>query len=126
MRWGSYCSPSVTIDLHPNESPNQVNLRGSQLVPVAILGKEGWNPCDDTKGADKDSVKAFNAICVHSSCKDVNKDGFTDMLLHFRANELLQEPVDCNGLDATFELTGETIDNVPFEGYDSVTWLGCK
>jgi hypothetical protein len=121
--WGGYCKvPLVNIDLRPNNKANQVNLTDSKLFPVAILATEEWNPCDTAAGVKEDTVEAFDAKkSVRSTCRDVNMDGITDMVLSFRPSDLT---VDCSAAEK-FVLTGETIDKVPFEGSDSVKWLGC-
>ncbi len=55
----------------------------------------------------------------HSRQEDVDDDGDTDLVLHFR---LLNSSLDCDSTEGT--LLGETFDGIAIEGADSVRMVG--
>ncbi len=55
----------------------------------------------------------------HSSQEDVDDDGDTDLVLHFR---LLNSSLDCDSTEGT--LLGEKFDGIAIEGADSVRMVG--
>ena len=55
----------------------------------------------------------------HSSQEDLDDDGDTDLVLHFR---LLNSSLDCDSTEGT--LLGETFDGKAIEGPDSVRMVG--
>lgn len=131
-RWGGYScefgAGAVAIDLRPNNEQNQVNTGARQLVPIAVLGNESWDACDPVSGVDESSVLVRDAMpsTSRTSCEDVDGDGWTDMVLYFRARDF-EDPTteECDDPNATIELTGSTLDGASFKGVDHVTWLGC-
>ena len=131
-RWGGYSCDfgggSVGIDLRPNNEQNQINTGAKQLVPIAILGGETFDPCDEFSGIDEYSVlvRGASPSTSRTRCEDVNGDGWTDMLLYFRARDL-EDPTaeECADPEAMIELTGSTLEGASFKGTDHVTWLGC-
>ena len=61
------------------------------------------------------------AAPVHSALEDVDGDGDTDMILHFKTQ---QTGIVCG---ATFaSLTGETLGGQAIEGSDSIKTVGCE
>jgi hypothetical protein len=72
------------IDIKPWSNPNSINLRSNGVVPVAILGEAGFDPC--TK-VDPATVLFEGAAPVHFACEDVNSDGIMDMIFHFRVRD---------------------------------------
>ena len=106
----------VEIDIKPGGGPNPVNPFSRGVVPVALLGSEDF----DAAAVDR-STLAFGpsgAPPAHRAgghLKDVNHDGLTDLLLHFRTPETgiaLGDTEAC--------VSGETLDGIPFEGCDSI------
>jgi len=116
---------TYAIDVRPNNVQNQINTGARQLVPIAILGSDGFDPVADV---DPDSVHVRGAepSSTRTDEVDVNGDGYRDLTLYFRARDL--EPPseqECADPDAMLLLTGNLMTGEPFEGSDHVTWLGC-
>jgi hypothetical protein len=107
---------SVEIDIKPGSEPNAVNPTARGILPVAILGSDTFDVADvDT------TTLAFGpgeAAPLHSSgghAEDVNDDGYTDWVSHYRIEE-----VEVAAGDTELCLTGETLDGIPFEGCDTI------
>jgi hypothetical protein len=120
------CKIEVDIDIKPGSFPNSINPRSMGVVPVAILGSAEF----DVTTVDVTTL-AFGpngAAAAHDltdpltyadHLQDVNEDGFTDLVSHYRQKETGLAPGDTEAC-----LTGETFDGVPIEGCDSVNVLG--
>jgi hypothetical protein len=78
----------VDLDIKPNSDTNPINPRSNGVIPVAILGSETF----DVAGVDLETVRfgPGGAGPAHSHpghVQDVNLDGFTDLLTHFRTQD---------------------------------------
>ena len=108
----------VEIDIKPGSDPNSVNPKSMGLVPVAILGSDTF----DVSDVDVTTL-AFGpdgATPVHNGhLEDVNDDGFTDLVTHYKQKEtgILKD-------DTEACLTGETTGGTPIEGCDSIKTPG--
>lgn len=112
---------SVDIDIKPWSDPNSINLQSKGLIPVAILTTDDF----DATMVDPSTV-AFgpdSASIAHgkSHIEDVDSDGDLDLVLHFNTQET---GIACGDIEAV--LTGETLDGIPFEGFDSVNIVRCN
>jgi hypothetical protein len=134
--------PGVTLDLSGavqtvqiDASPNSLNLASNGMITIALF----TTPSFDAARVDVCSVLFAGAHAAHSALADVDGDGDLDRILQFRTQDtnlldvyaqLLAEADDTvNGrLDqsvstrqnATVSLTGKTIDDVIFEGFDTL------
>ena len=115
---------TVEIDIKPGSDPNSINLKSKGLVPVAILGSETF----DVMAVDLTTLRFgpgeaepfHDLTVVHMDhIKDANLDGFMDLVLHFKTQEV---GLTSDSTEAT--LTGSTIDGTPIEGTDSVNIVG--
>jgi hypothetical protein len=104
----------VDIDIKPGNYPNAVNTKSNGVVPVAILGSRDFNVtlvAPDTLrfGPNGAAPKRQDHL------EDVNDDGFTDLVAHFRQKLTGIRPGDTEAC-----LTGELNDGTRFVGTDSV------
>lgn len=99
----------------PGSSPNRINLDSKGVIPVAILTTNSF----DATRVDPLSVRfgPNGAIETHrrGHLDDADKDGFSDMLLHFSTPET---GIGC--LEKFAVLTGSTIDGILIRGADSI------
>jgi len=79
---------NVLIDIKPGSDPNSINPESRGVIPVAILGSNTFD------AADVDvSTLVFGpglAVPLHQNAlhlEDVNNDGFTDLVTHYRTQE---------------------------------------
>jgi len=112
---------TVDVDIKPGSYPNPINLKSKGAIPVAILTDE------DFDAADIDPLTVRFGPDEASECngkghpEDVDGDGDTDMVLHFRVQE--------SGITADDEeviITGSTNDGREFMGRDSIRIVGVK
>jgi hypothetical protein len=111
-----------SIDIKPGSDPNSINPFGRGLIAVAILGSEtsDVNEVDVTTlafGPDGASPAhdLTDPVMYGSHLVDVDEDGFTDLVSHYRIQETGIAMGDTEGC-----LTGETVDAIPFVGCDSI------
>ena len=101
----------VGIDIKLGSAPNSINLGSKGVVPVAVLTTDDF----DASSVDPDTVSFAGASPVRWAVEDVDGDGDTDLLLHFKTEDLnLNE----NSTEAT--LTGDTTDGKHIRGTDTV------
>ncbi len=78
----------VDVDVVPNVYPNNIKLSQPEaLIPVAILGSGYMDVSDNV---DEDSLRFGPGLAEATSIEfiDVNSDGFTDLLGHYRTGDL--------------------------------------
>ncbi|MHC4558820.1 MAG: hypothetical protein ACYTFW_14860 [Planctomycetota bacterium] len=126
----------VQIDIKPDSNPNIINLCSNGVVPVAILSDETF---DATKVLPETVYFAGASVAMHGKDKymahekDVDEDGYDDMLLHFRTNELKLEDgtttVTLTGQlnsQLTAQSAGQIKDGAMISGTDNVYILRSK
>lgn len=102
----------AAIDIKPGSDDNPVNAN-SKLIPVAILGSASFDVEDiDVTTLFFGPRAASPAHKAGGHPEDVNDDGLTDLVSHFRTAE--------SGIVGAYEacLTGETLDSTPFGDCD--------
>lgn len=108
-----------------------MNLTSNGQIAVAIFTTDDF----DATQVDASSVIFAGALAVQSALEDVDGDGDLDMVLHFNTQDtnlldvyeqLLIDDVDADGVldssnqEAEVSLTGETLTDEAFEGFDEM------
>jgi len=113
------CDPParlVDLDIKPGSDRNAIPLADRSVIPVAILGSETFDVADVDATTLRFGPGGAPLAHLHGPhFADVNGDGVTDLLAHFR--------VEDTGIafgDRMACLTGETLDGQRFKGCDSI------
>jgi len=122
----------VDIDVKPQSCPNPLNVKSQGVLPVAVLGSEGF----DVGMIDVASIRLADVAPIRSNYGDVaapvmdgdecectteDPDIYTDLSLKFETEDIvnaLGEVVD--GEELVLTLTGALLDGTPIEGEDCI------
>ncbi len=126
----------VAVDIKPGGCPNPLNVKSSGVLPVAILGSGDL----DVSQIVPTSVRLAGVEAIRNSYEDVaapvtdtndcnctaqGPDGYPDLTLKFKTQEIVEAIGDVNEGDVlTLELTGVLFGERPIEGADCVVIRG--
>jgi regulation of enolase protein 1 (concanavalin A-like superfamily) len=115
-----YFAITVTIDIKPGIGPNAINPKSKAVIPLAVLGSSDF----DAMLVAWSTVQFGNgeAPPVHyGHVEDVNGDGFSDMVFHFKTQAA---GVVCGDTEASF--SGRTFGGESITGTDSIRTVACE
>lgn len=111
----------VTIDIKPGSFPNSINPKSNGRIPVAILTTDRFDATTVDPATVLFGRTGTEAAPVHFALEDVDADGNTDIILHFKTQ---QTGIGCGDDSAT--LRGEVFGGRTIGGSDSIRTVGCK
>ena len=110
------------IDIRPGSDSNPIHPSGRGNLPVAILGSDTFDVMDvdvTTLAFGPDAAAPSHNLtkpgAFEDHLRDVNDDGLTDLMAHYRIGET---GIEFGDMEAC--VSGETLDGTPFEGCDVV------
>jgi len=111
------CLKIVDIDIKPGSDPNSINTKSKGVIPVAILGSATFDviDIDVTTLAFVGPSGASPSHDPAGHLEDVNGDGFTDLVTHYK-----QKLTGLASGDTEACITGATTAGIPIDGCDSV------
>ena len=124
----------VSVDIRPSLCPNPLSVISKGMLPVAIVGTNEFDVEDIEPASVSIVIDGVEISAVRHSYKDVatsaepcvcpnsyGPNGFTDLLLDFRTEDILEALGDVSPDDVVeLNFTGQLIDLTPIFGSDCV------
>jgi hypothetical protein len=111
----------ISIDVKPGNFPNTINPKSNGVIPVAILTTSTFDATTVNPQSVRFGPKGAKEVHGKGHIEDANQDGEPDLMLHFHTQAT---GIKCG--DTSASLTGETFDDNPIEGTDTIKTVGCK
>jgi len=99
----------VPIDIKPGSYPNSINPKSKGVIPVAILNENFFDPGMIDPATVMFGPNGVEAPPVHWAYEDVDDDGDTDLILHFKTQEAGFEEGDTMGTLIAYLIDGKRI-----------------
>jgi len=113
----------VDVDVKPDNSENKVNAKSQGVIPVAIYTTADF----DATTIVGSSVQLAGISTDHFALEDVDGDGDLDLILHFNTQAVITalgvDLASGESVSVEAELTGETIDEVMIQGFDTIEFF---
>ena len=113
-------SLAVDIDIRPYSTKNRIWPRSWGFVPVAILGSQDFDALQVAIRTVRFGPNGAKAIRWLTRVRDVNRDGFPDLILRFKVRKT---GIQCGDTEAT--LTGEDFYGQAFTSTDPIKTVLC-
>jgi hypothetical protein len=112
----------VVIDIKPGSDSNPIHRSGRGNLPVAILGSDIFDVTDvdvTTLALGPNAATPSHDLTkpglFEDHLRDVNGDGYTDLVSHYRTQETGISPDDAEAC-----ITGDLLDGISLEGCDAI------
>jgi hypothetical protein len=132
----------VSLDIKPSSCPNPLNVKAKGVLPVAILGTDHFDVTQIDPGSVllegvaplrwslEDVATPFEPFIGKEDaydCSEYGPDGYVDLTLKFKAQEIIAALGDVNDGDVlVLRLTGEEYGGRPIVGEDVIVILKKK
>lgn len=110
----------VNIDIRPFSRKNKIRPRSRGLTSVAISGSQEFDVMQVIVATAQFGPNNAKAVPWLTRFRDINQDGFADLILRFRTRKT---GIQCGDEEAI--LAGDTYLDDSFIGVDSVATVGC-
>jgi len=125
---------SVSLDIKPGSCPNPINPVSLGVLPAALLGTAGF----DVNNVNISSLRLEGVAPIGSGyedvaapfagevcgCSNAGPDGFLDLTLKFRNQDIISVIGPSPSGGRVLTLTGTLLDGTPIEGLDCVIIVG--
>jgi hypothetical protein len=111
----------VSLDIKPGSAANPSNPKSNGVIPVAIVTTNSFDATTVDPMTVRFGPKGAKEAHNTGHIEDVNHDGDSDLVLHFKARAT---GIKCG--DTSASLTGATFDGDLIEGTDIIRTVGCK
>jgi len=111
----------VGVDIRPFSKKNKVNVRSRGILPVTIFGSESFDSLQVDTSSVRFGPNGAAPLPWLQITRDVNRDGFVDLTLLFRTQQI---GIECD--DISMVLSGATYEGLRVSGSDSVMPKGCR
>jgi hypothetical protein len=125
---------SVNLDIRPGGCPNPINVKIRGVIPVAVLGSADL----DVNAIDVGSLQLEGVAPINSGyedvaapfagdlcgCTEADPDGFVDLTLKFKAQDLIGAITPLQHGERVLTLTGTLLDGTEIEGLDCMVTVG--
>jgi hypothetical protein len=112
---------TVTIDIRPLCHENVINPRRKGVIPVAIITTDLFDATTVAPATVRFGPTGTEAALIRFFHDDVDGDGDTDMIAHFKTQD---SGIVCG--DTSAVLKGETFGGELIQATDSLNTVGCK
>ena len=106
----------VSLDVKPGSDDNPINLKSNGVIPVAVLTTESFNALDIDPSTLRLGPTGATIAHTGAHAEDVDDDGRTDLVSHYRTQE-----VGLESGNTSIELIGSTTDGRHVQGIDNIT-----
>lgn len=110
----------VTLDIKPGSFPNSVNLGAGGMIPVAVLSTATFDASTVDPTTIRFGRRGTEANAAQWVMEDINQDGQSDIVLHFRVQDAGLLCGDTAGF-----LSGTTPYGLSIKGSDSIRTVAC-
>ncbi len=99
----------VILDIKPGNYPNSINPESKGVIPVAIFNENYFDPTLINPEMITFGPSGVEAQPIHFNYEDLDDDGDTDLILHFKTQETGFQQGDTTGILIAYLYDGRRI-----------------